>query len=82
MAKGLQGLAQRVDYRRTQNDMKAICDKTYLDNLVKRAFLALKSRKFTKETNYYMLLRAKQYLAARNVRSVFSAWRDAINTAK
>ena len=29
-----------------------------------------------------MLLRAKQYLAAKNVNSVFIAWRDAINTIK
>ena len=62
--------------------MKAICDQTHLKNVVKRAFLALKTRKFAKETNHFMLLRAKQYLAAKNVNSVFIAWRDAINTIK
>lgn len=47
MAKGLQGLAQRVDFKRIQVNMTQICDQTYLNNLVRRAFLALKTRKFS-----------------------------------
>ena len=78
MAKGLQGLAQRVDYARMQSNMVQICQQTYLLNLTKRAFDSLKSRKFVKDTRHYMLIRARQFLAARSIQVTFVAWREAI----
>ena len=78
MAKGLQGLAQRVDYRHMQENMKKICDQTFLNNLVKRAYNALKSHKFSKDNAQYMLVRARQYLAARSLHALFLGWKEAI----
>ena len=77
MAKGLQGLAQRVDFKRIKVNMTQICDQTYLNNLVRRAFLALKTRKFSKESKNQMLVRARQFLAARSLQLLFYAWKDA-----
>ena len=62
--------------------MQQICDQTYLTNLTKRAYLALKERKSTKDNTHYMLLRAKQYMAGRSLQALFQGWRDAISTFK
>lgn len=78
MAKGLQGLAQRVDYRRMQTEMKTICAQSYLINLVKRAFLGLKSHKVGKDNAHFMLVRARQFLVARSLHGLFTGWKDAV----
>jgi len=82
MAKGLQGLAQRVDYRHMQTQMKQICEQTFISNLTKRAFLALKTHKQGKDNTHYVLVRARQYLAARSIHALFLGWKDAIKAKK
>ena len=65
-----------------QTNLKSICDQTYLINLTKRAYKALKSRKFTKDNKYYMLARARQFLAARSMQVLFLGWKDAVVAMK
>ena len=62
--------------------MVQICEQTYLNNLQKRAFLALVSRKYNKDNAQFMLNRARQFLTARSTDVLFNAWRDAVNTIK
>ena len=62
--------------------MTQICGQTYLINLAKRAFIALKSHKMGKDNAQFMLLRARQFLAARSVHAVFTGWRDVICAKK
>lgn len=49
MAKGIQALALRVDYRRQQNNMKLICLDLYNKNLQKKVILSFRGHRRLKQ---------------------------------